>query len=32
MLKKSVGFVLAALGGSTYGKEYASPPRWLRPR
>ena len=32
MLKKSASFVLAALRGSTYRKEYASPPRWLRPR
>jgi len=32
MLKKSASFVLAALGGSTYHPEYASPPRSLRPR
>ncbi|MCH8039859.1 MAG: hypothetical protein IH977_05865 [Nitrospinae bacterium] len=32
MLKKSASFVLAALGGSTYRIEYASPPRLLRPR
>jgi hypothetical protein len=32
MLKKSASFVLAALKGSTYRKEYASPPRLLRPR
>jgi hypothetical protein len=32
MLKTSVSFVLAALIGSTYRKEYASPLRWLRPR
>ena len=32
MLKKSASFVLASLRGSTYGKEYASPLRALRPR
>ncbi len=32
MLKKSASFVLASLRGSTYGKEYASPLRSLRPR
>jgi len=32
MLKKTASFVLASLGVSTYGKEYASPPRSLRPR
>ena len=32
MLKKSASFVLASLRGSTYGKEYDSPPRSLRPR
>ncbi len=32
MLKKSASFVLAALGGSTYRTEYASPPRLLRSR
>jgi hypothetical protein len=32
MLKKTSSFVLAALRGSTYEKEYASPPRLLRPR
>jgi hypothetical protein len=32
MLKKSASFVLASLGGSPYGPEYASPPRSLRPR
>jgi len=32
MLKKPASFVLAALGGSTYRTEYASPPRLLRPR
>ncbi len=32
MLKKASSFVLAMLGGSTYRKEYASPPRLLRPR
>jgi hypothetical protein len=31
MLKKAASFVLAALRGSTYGKEYASPPHLLRP-
>jgi len=31
MLKKSASFVLASLRGSTYDKEYASPPRSLRP-
>jgi hypothetical protein len=32
MLKKSASFVLASLRGSTYGNEYASPLRSLRPR
>jgi hypothetical protein len=32
MLKKASSFVLASLGPSTYGKEYASGPRSLRPR
>ena len=32
MLKKSASFVLAALRGSTYDAEYASPLRLLRPR
>jgi hypothetical protein len=32
MLKKAASFVLAALRGSTYSKEYASPPHLLRPR
>jgi len=32
MLKKAASFVLASLRGSTYGKEYASPLRSLRPR
>ena len=32
LLKKSASFVLAELRGSTYGKEYASPLRLLRPR
>ncbi len=32
MLKKSPGFVLASLRDSTYGTEYASPHRSLRPR
>jgi hypothetical protein len=32
MLKKYASFVLAALRDSTYGKNYASSPRLLRPR
>jgi hypothetical protein len=32
MLKNSASFVLASLRGSTYGREYASPLRSLRPR
>jgi hypothetical protein len=32
MLKKSASFVLASLRGSTYGTEYDSPLRSLRPR
>jgi len=32
MLKKSASFVLASLRASTYGKEYASAHRLLRPR
>jgi len=32
MLKKSASFVLASLRGSTYGAEYDSPFRSLRPR
>ena len=32
MLKKSASFVLASLRGSTYGTEYDSSPRSLRPR
>jgi hypothetical protein len=32
MLKKAASFVLASLEASTYGKEYASPSRSLRPR
>jgi hypothetical protein len=32
MLKKSASFVLVPLRGSTYGKEYDSPLRSLRPR
>jgi hypothetical protein len=32
MLKTSASFVFAALRGSMYGKEYASPLRLLRPR
>lgn len=32
MLKKSAGFVLVSLRGSTYGAEYDSPLRSLRPR
>ncbi len=32
MLKKSASFVLASLRGSTYGAEYDSPLRSLRPR
>jgi hypothetical protein len=32
MLKKSTSFVLASLRDSTYGTEYASPLRSLRPR
>ena len=32
MLKKSASFVLAALRGSTYRREYASPLRLLWPR
>jgi len=32
MLKKFASFVLASLRGSTYGTEYASPLRSLRPR
>ena len=32
MLKKFASFVLASLRGSTYGSEYASPLRSLRPR
>jgi hypothetical protein len=32
MLKMSASFVLAALKGSAYGKEYASPFPLLRPR
>jgi len=31
MLKKTASYVLASLKGSTYGKEYASPSRSLRP-
>lgn len=31
MLKKATNRVLASLRGSTYGTEYASPPRSLRP-
>lgn len=31
LLKKSSSFVLTLLRGSTYGTEYASPPRSLRP-
>ncbi len=31
MLKKTSSFVLASLRGSTYGNEYASPLRSLRP-
>jgi len=31
MLKKSASFVLASLSGSTYGTEYDSPLRSLRP-
>jgi hypothetical protein len=31
MLKKSSSFVLTSLKGSTYGTEYASPLRSLRP-
>jgi hypothetical protein len=31
MLKKPASGVLAALSGSTYRSEYASPFRWLRP-
>ncbi len=31
MLKKSASFVLASLRGSTYGGEYDSPLRSLRP-
>ena len=31
MLKKSASFVLASFRGSTYGAEYASPLRSLRP-
>jgi len=31
MLKKAASVVLASLGASTYGKEYASTPRSLRP-
>ncbi len=31
MLAKAAGFVLASLRGSTYGTEYASPLRSLRP-
>ena len=30
-LKKASSFVLASLKGSTYGKEYASPIRLVRP-
>jgi hypothetical protein len=32
MLKKASSFVLASLKASTYGKEYASASRSLRPR
>jgi len=32
MMKKSAGFVLASLRGSTYDREYDSPLRLLRPR
>jgi hypothetical protein len=32
VLKKAASFVLASLKGSTYGEEYASPFRSLRPR
>ena len=32
MLKMAASFVLASLRRSTYGKEYASPLRSLRPR
>ena len=32
MLKKSASIVLASLRGSTYGTEYDSPLRSLRPR
>jgi len=31
MLKKTASVVLAALKGSTYRREYASPFLWLRP-
>jgi len=32
MLKTPAGFVLASFGGSTYGSQYDSSPRSLRPR
>ncbi len=32
MLKQAASVVLALLKGSTYGKEYVSPSRSLRPR